>query len=254
MSQIQTIHFSSTQQASAILVKPNIDPKRALEQVKIGDYQAVIIMHSGAAGMTDDYLKQLSRLFTEGLVCFAEEHRVLIVDGGTEAGGMKLIGEARQAINGTFPLLGLPITKGITYPGGPEPEEGRWPLNAGHSHFLLVEADDFGEESDLLVSIADVHPVPRLALIVNGGGIVEKEAGMHAKRNTPLVTLKGSGRFADDLASQTPPSYPPGAVVKVFDTNQQSPQEFYNLLRGLLVPKRSIIARLLSIFFGKGRR
>jgi hypothetical protein len=206
--------------------------------------------------MEPRYVAKLATLINDGLARFAEDQRAMIADGGTATPSYILMGKARQAINGTFPLIGVTVSGQIVYPGGSSdkvaglfglkrflpPDKKRWRLEPRHSHFLIVQGETFGAESALLVGLADARPVPRLALIANGGDIVQKEAEMHAQRGTPLLTIKGTGRYADDLADSPPDgplrkAFPPGAVIKVFDADRQTPREFYQLLYELLVKR-----------------
>ena len=234
----KTVNFGHNQ---AILweVDRDIKPNEALVGIGVPAYTASIAMHSGAGGMTDEYLAKMQVLFDEGLARFAQDENILILDGATEAGAMITIGKARTKINGTFPLVGVTVSEHISYPGGHAEDNEHFPLEANHSHFLIVEADEFGAESDLLISLAGVWNEPSIALIVNGGQIVKQEAEMHAQRGTPLLVLKGSGRFADELANSNPHSplranYPTDTQIEVFDLERQSVQEFYDLLKWLL--------------------
>ncbi|NDJ85105.1 MAG: hypothetical protein GYB66_04400 [Chloroflexi bacterium] len=235
MSQPETIDFGKGSHARVVQVEPDSDPAQALAQVGITDYKAAIVMHSGAAFMIERYQRKLARIFTEGLARFADDNGLLLADGGTAAGGMKLIGQSRAAIEARFPLVGVAVAALVTYPGGPAPDENRWPLDPHHSHFILVDGHDFGDESPLLVGLTSARAVPALALIVNGGDLVRREAEVQARRGIPLVVLKGSGRFADELAESKPSSplrahYPPDAVLRVFDTTAEPPQALYELL------------------------
>ncbi|MCB9436915.1 MAG: hypothetical protein H6673_07970 [Anaerolineales bacterium] len=238
MSHLQTIVFGQGLTAKMCVVDQQVQPDLALTMLQVPYCRATIIIHSGAGQMEDIYTHQLMDLFTEGLARFAQHHQVMIADGGTHAGGVKIIGQARHTLKATFPLVGVAVTQTVTFPGGPLKTPNRWPLNAYHSHFLLVKADVFSAESPLLMGLATARPVPALAIIVNGGDIVREESLVHAKHQIPLVVLKGSGRFADELADSAPDSelrakYPADKLY-IFDTNTQTPQEFYNLLHQIL--------------------
>lgn len=220
-------------------VDHHIPPNEALVGIGAPAYSASIAMHSGAGGMTDEYLAKMQVLFDDGLARFAQDENILILDGATEAGAMITIGKARSKINGTFPLIGVTVSEHIAYPGGPNPDDDHFPLEENHSHFLIVKADEFGAESELLINLIGVWNEPSIALIVNGGQIVKQEAELHAQRGTPLLVLKGSGRFADELADSNPNSplranYPASAQIEIFDLEQQSPDKFYELLKWLL--------------------
>ena len=237
-NKLKPVNFGNNQ---AVLwqVDRDIKPNEALVGIGVPAYNASIVMHSGAAGMTDEYLAKMQVLFDDGLARFAQDENVLILDGATEAGAMISIGKARTKIKGNFPLVGVTVSEHIAYPGGPVPNEDRFPLEANHTHFIIIAADEFGAESELLINLVGVWNEPSIALIVNGGQIVKQEAEMHAQRGTPLLVLKGSGRFADELAVSTPYSelranYPSDAQIEIFDTEHQSPEQFYDLLRWLL--------------------
>lgn len=285
MHPVRTIHFSSDKQASLLIVPTDVQPLKALDALSLLDYRAAIFMHSGASEMLDENAGRLSDVF-EMMARFANDYNVLIADGGTNAGGMRLIGNARRMIKASFPLVGVAVTGKVTYPGAeaidktpentksdslvqqpPKPEvhsqnqnsqpkvppqdpksaddaddedEEVYALNADHSHFILVEAEKFGAESDLLVGMAKAREVPKVALVVNGGKIVEDESRRHAEQGTPIVTFKGSFRFADELADNLTSGrirliYPMGTVVKMFDVERQSPGELYDLLKTLLI-------------------
>ena len=141
-------------QASLLKVPKDIEPLKALQALKLTEYKAAIFMHSGAADMKEEHLDKLRPTF-EMMARFADDFNVLIADGGTNAGGMRLIGEARLAVKASFPLIGCgcdqksALIRVVNLQSGGE----LYPLNSGHSHFLLVEAEDFGAESDLLVGI-----------------------------------------------------------------------------------------------------
>ncbi|PJF44822.1 MAG: hypothetical protein CUN55_01940 [Phototrophicales bacterium] len=239
MNSAEVIHFNDESQAVVLKVSPTIKPMTVLQQLNLLSYRAAIFLHSGAAEMIEVDLDRLQLAFTEGLARFAQDHNILIADGGTDVGGMHLIGQARRAIKGTFPLLGVSVTGKVSYPNGPQPEQGRFPLNDGHSHFVLVESESFGAESDLLVGLATARPVPRVALVVNGGSIVEEEAKRHAEQGTPIITIKGSLRFADELANNLTSgrirlTYPMGTKVRTFDVLKQTPRDLYDLLKKML--------------------
>lgn len=216
-----------------------IKPNEALVGIGIPAYNASIAMHSGASGMTDQYLQKMQTLFDNGLARFAQDENVMILDGATAAGAMITIGQSRAKLNAKFPLVGVTVSEHIAYPGGPSASDERFPLEANHSHFLIVKAKEFGAESDLLINSVGVWNEPSIALIVNGGQIVKQEAENHAQRGTPLLVLKGSGRFADELAgsgihSDLRANYPADATIEIFDVEQQTPEDFYEVLKWLL--------------------
>jgi len=185
--------------AQAVRVPIGADPGAALAALDLPPYRATVVIHGGAGAMDPALIDAVTRFFALSLAPFAEWHRVLIADGGTRAGTMAAMGAARRAVKGTFPLVGVAPLGAVSYPGSGLPETGRAPLDEGHSHFVLLEADAFGAESALLVGLLRAAGVPGAALIVNGGPIVREEVAAHAALKNPVIVVAGSGRAADEL-------------------------------------------------------
>jgi hypothetical protein len=229
------ISFNAGTSATAIRVSADEDPARALAALDLPPYEGIVVVHGGAGKMEDKLVRAVRDFVVAGLAPLAEERRLLVVDGGTHSGTALLMGEARRAIGGTYPLLGVVPSNFVSYPGGPPPDEDHIPLNDAHSHFMLVSGDTFGIESALLVGLLRASGKPGLAMVVNGGEIVFKEVAAHAEQGNLLVTLNGSGRIADRLADPTSEerrSLPAGARVWVVDVGTPAPCVF--LLRALL--------------------
>ena len=216
------IPFRAGAIAQAVRVPPNVDPARALDALRLPPFRGVIVMHGGAGGMSPEDVDTVRRALIAGLAPVAQRDRLLVIDGGTRAGAMQAMGDARAAVGGTYPLLGVCPAGAVSYPGGPAPSEERAPLDAGHTHFLLVEGDQFGVESALLVGLLRASGKPGAALIVNGGEIVERELAAHLEGGSPVVVLGGSGRLADQLAdpaSETRAALPAAAHLDTIDVN-----------------------------------
>lgn len=230
----RNIQFNNGNTAQLFEVRPSVSARKAMAALDLSPYTAAIVVHSGAAGMESTYLEQFKSVISDGLVRFAADHQVLVIDGATDAGAATLIGEARQAQGASFPLLGITVSGGITYPGGPPAISGRYPLEPNHSDFLIVKASQFGAESELIVDAAGAMGRPHLALIINGGDIVRRETAMHVRRGNRLIVFKGSGRYADELAVNLPTAYP-NSHITIFDAEAQSPEALYKLLKQQLI-------------------
>ena len=210
--------------ARAIRVPVGADPGAALAALELPPYRAIVVIHGGAGGMDAPLIDAVTRFFALSLAPFAERYRVLIADGGTRAGTMAAMGAARRAVNGTFPLVGVAPLGAVSYPGSGDADAGRAPLDEGHSHFILIEAESFGVESDLLVGLLRAAGVPGVALIVNGGSIVREEVAAHAARNNPVIAVAGSGRAADELVDSQGPlrAETPGLALEVVQLAEPS--------------------------------
>jgi hypothetical protein len=217
--------------AWAIRVAPDYPPTEALDSLGLPEYRGIIVLHGGASKMEPELIERVRHFLTASLAPFAQQHQILVVDGGTHAGAMAAMGDARHAIGGTFPLVGVSPDQFVAYPGRPPGGEDCSYLDESHSHFVLVEGGEFGIESDLLVGLLQASGKPGIALIINGGGIVFKEVQMHAERGNRIVIVRGSGRVADELAdpgNERRRELPPGTHLEIVDIN--APERFREML------------------------
>lgn len=218
-----SIRFDETRTARAVRVGPQVPPADALAALQLPPYTGVVVMHGGAAGMNEDALASARRCLAGSLTPLAEQRRYLVVDGGTRVGVPAILGNVRRTTGGTFPLVGVVPEGQAFFPGKPAPDADHAPLDPDHSHFILVEANDFGEESGMLVGTLAGSGVPGLALVINGGQIVLQEVLRQARQGNPIVALKGSGRMADQLADPASPErarLPAGTRLVVADVEQ----------------------------------
>lgn len=236
--EVKKIVFSNERTASLIEVYPTSSAADVVKWLNLPPNRLTISMHVGAMELSSEEQHFLKQVLCQSIIRFAEDNQLLVADGGTDAGVMQLIGEAYAESNATFPLLGIAVKNVVTYPGGPEPAPDRYPLNEYHTHFVLVEANNFGAESHFLVEISRSFGTPGVAIVINGGEIVQREIEMHAQMGTPVVVLKGTGRYADELAFAAPRSelrdvFPIGGLLRIFDIHRQPSEDLYHLLRSI---------------------
>jgi hypothetical protein len=154
---------------------------------------ACVVLVGGADGMSTEELERARPLVADALVPWAEQRRAVVVDGGTDAGVMALAGAARRAQGATFPLVGVVAAR-------PAEEAS---LEPGHSHFLVVPGDEWGDEAPWLARLADVvgGSSRSVTVLVNGGELSWADVALGAARARPLVVVERSGRTADAIAA-----------------------------------------------------
>jgi len=157
----------------------------------------------GAGGLSETDMKRLRPLFVNVLAPLAKTQDAFMVDGGTDAGVMQLMGKARAEIGGVFPLIGVVADGTVTLHSidYPSPNAGR--LESHHTHFVLVPGTRWGDESpwlDLVVSKLEdeSHSV---TILVNGGKIARQDVANSLAAKRPVVVIAGTGRLADELAA-----------------------------------------------------
>ena len=161
-----------------------------------------LVVVGGASKLSDADLKRVQKLFTEVLAPLAEELGLFVVDGGTDAGVMRLIGHARASIDGTFPLIGVAPVGLVTFPDQHSPNPDASPLEPNHTHCLLIPGNQWGDESPWIADVASVlsQGLPSVAVLINGGEVTWKDASCNVHNKRPIVVIAGSGRTADVMA------------------------------------------------------
>lgn len=175
----------------------------ALRRIGLDRPRPTLALVGGARGIPVDEMARLRTLFSEVIAPTAERLNLYVVDGGTEAGIMSLIGEARAAVGGTFSLVGVAATGMVALPTQtPIPEDAAL-LEPHHTHFVLVPGTRWGDEalwiSDVASALSDA--LPSLTLLVNGGEITWLDARCSVQAGRPVLVLDGTGRTADALAA-----------------------------------------------------
>ena len=198
-----TITFENGNRAVVITVPRDASAQAILEALEITSPRAVILLFGGAAGLDDSRKAHLATLFADGVTPVAAELGALIIDGGTQSGVMAIMGEAVAQHPGTYQLLGIAPKGKITHPGiaGASPVSDGAPLEPHHSHFVLVESNEWGGETPKMMELARAFKAPIVAILVNGGAIAADEALESVRNGWQLLVVEGSGRFADELSA-----------------------------------------------------
>ncbi len=175
-----------------------------LENAGLALAQPTLVLVGGASGISDTCFQRLEFLFREILAPLMESVGGVVVDGGTDAGVMKLMGEAHQATHSTFPLVGVAAIGTVVLPGKEDSAaEHSAPLEPHHTHFALVPGLLWGDEAPWIANVATAltSDAPSVTLLVNGGRIALQDAFNSVRVGRPVYVVDGSGRTADELAA-----------------------------------------------------
>jgi hypothetical protein len=198
-----TITFENGNRAVAITEPRDASAQAILNALEIKSPRAVILLFGGAAGLDDSRKAHLVTLFADGVAPLAAELGALIIDGGTQSGVMAMMGEAVAACPGACQLLGIAPGGKIAHPeiSGASAVLDGTPLEPNHSHFVLVESNEWGGETETMLELAREFNAPIVAILVNGGAIAADEALQSVRNGWQLIVVEGSGRFADELSA-----------------------------------------------------
>ena len=164
----------------------------------------VLLVIGGAAGLPKNAEASLRALVDAGVVPAVETVGPVIVDGGTDAGIMAIVGGAIAAAHVQVTVLGVAPGGRVTWQGDTRPGiSGATDLEPHHSHFILADSDSWGGETPLLFEVVEAiaDPARTVALIAGGGPGTVREVVSAVRRGIPVIALAGSGGVAEDLAA-----------------------------------------------------
>lgn len=213
------LHLES-QSALAVLPDSQARISEIIDTLQLPAHRAVLLVVGAAGNLNPALRPQLAPLF-DAVAQVAYETAAVLLDGGTQAGVMALLGEAVARRAHRPALLGVAPAALVSYPGGPATNA---PLEPHHSHFVLVEGTDWGDETATLLDLttdlatSPTGPLPVAVLLAGGGGIARNEMVQAARHRLPVLVIAGTGGLADELAAawphrQTPPEEPKLAEI-----------------------------------------
>ncbi len=214
-----TIQFSKQSSALAVRVPIKSDANEIVTTLGLAKPRPVIFISGGAGNMTDHDVALTSVVVNDAIASFAQSRNITVIDGGTDAGVMRMIGEVRRNRGFTFPLIGIAPHRIVTYPSK---NRTRYEaeLQDGHSHFVLIDSASWGKESQTIVDLtrtiaADTYPM--LGILINGGKIAEQDiflATSKGEHSIPILVLEGSGRKADEVSDAVKTGTTSSRIIK----------------------------------------
>jgi TRPM family ion channel/conflict system pore-forming effector with SLATT domain/uncharacterized protein DUF4231 len=218
----QAIRFANGNEALAVFPAASDRIEDVVAKLGLGDYRAVILVLGGAE-IDEKLIPRLTQMFGRGIARAAAEANAVLLDGGTQAGVMALMGEGVAGRGYKSTLIGVAPTGNVTYPGADSPDGV--PLEPNHSRFILVEGTEWGSETASMFKLASAltskpasavtaekkprkkgiekaaGKVPALATLAGGGETSRNEALRAVRHNLPLIVVEGSGGLADEIAA-----------------------------------------------------
>jgi hypothetical protein len=184
----------------AIQVQPGIDLSNALSTIGLQASRPVLVLVGGASRMSQTDLMRIQNLFVQKLAPLVEDLGGCIVDGGTDAGIMHMIGYARAEISATFPLIGV-APRSLVQADLLNPTLE--PLEPHHTHFVFTSGSEWGAESVWLAKIATIlaGEAGSTAILINGGSIALLDVKENIAEGRSIVVISGTGRLADEIAA-----------------------------------------------------
>src|SRR6267142_7279466 len=113
----------------------------------------VIIVCGGAGELPSAVKPRLRQLFSRGIARAAAQLHAVILDGGTQAGVMEIVGTAVADLGRRTPLVGVAPAALVQAEG--RPDGTRVPLDPNHSHLILTLGNEWGDELPMMLATAE---------------------------------------------------------------------------------------------------
>jgi hypothetical protein len=195
--------------ANGVIAKAVIPAKiencsEILQALTIPQPKALLIVIGGANNLDESTKATLYPLFSDGIAATATEIGALILDGGTKAGIMELMGQGVAEQEHQSVLLGVAPEGKVCYQSQSTNgvSDGKTPLDPNHSHFILVKGDKWGDETGTMFGIAHelAKHSPVVTVLASGGDVAKQEVLQSVRQGWPLVVITETGQLADILA------------------------------------------------------
>ncbi len=202
---IMELHFHNGNNAQALSLAPGDTSTQALAIMGLTATRPALVIIGGASLMSPESLEQLQTVFDKVFAPLAKNLGLTVLDGGTDAGVIHMMGKARQRVGGGFRLIGV-VPQGKARLPGPHPptaDDARQDLEPNHTNFFLIPGDHWGSESPWLAEFASQISAqqPSLTILINGGKVAFTDLQENLATGRPAMILSGSGRLADTIAA-----------------------------------------------------
>jgi len=199
----KTIHFPNGHEARLFTPPSGTAASVIVQALELPTPKTLFLILGGASDLDEALQPRLLQLFSRGLARVAADTGAVIMDGGTASGVMSITGQGVAERRRKSTLLGVAPAGKVTYPGSSASAEDVVALEQNHTHFVLVDSQEWGGETEALFEIADSLAGPQtavMAILVNGGPVSRDEVLRSVRRGWPLVVISGTGRLADEIA------------------------------------------------------
>jgi SLOG in TRPM, prokaryote/Protein of unknown function (DUF4231) len=211
----------------------------------LGVPPGVVVLAGGTRDFPVEIQASLAPLLSEGLAKVVSEEGLTTITGATDAGVFALFGAGLEERRSPV-TIGVAPAALVTWPGRVSGVDDAAPLEPHHSHFVLTDGDEWGDELPTMTRLAALlaDERPSLMVLAGGGDVARLEFAAHVGAGREVIVLGGSGRLADEVAAVVggAPGHPAvvaaveTGLVSVFDVRRR-PDDLRSLIRSRLQPR-----------------
>jgi SLOG in TRPM, prokaryote len=176
----------------------------ALMALGLAPPRPTVVLVGGAGELSKGDLVLLRPIFSDVLLPAVEQLGACVVDGGTAAGVMQLLGEARAEAGADFPLLGVAAVGTVAIPGADLTER---PSSRATTRISSSFPGRVGvtRRRD---SPAPPAPCPgahqSVTVLLDGGEIAWRDVEESVRAGRRVLVVAGNGRTANVLGAALP--------------------------------------------------
>lgn len=188
--------------AVVVFACPDVSGEDAVAALRLEPPRGLVVLNGSTTELAPELGAELRASLGDGLARIAVDEALTVVTGGTDAGVFAILGRAfgeeRPAA-----LVGVAPAGLVTWPGREEKQGEAVALEPHHTHFLLIDGDEWGVETDAMVELAATlaEKCPSILVVAGGGTGAKREVLAQVRLGREVVVLAGSGRLADELAA-----------------------------------------------------
>lgn len=182
--------------ARAVAVEDESELEQAIAALAVRT-APVVLLYGGAGQLEDRHRSQIHAFFERAFLPAVTRLGATIIDGGTDAGVMRIVGEARERVRAPVRILGVAPFGKVRVPRS----GGTTELARGHTDFILVPGSEWGAEAPWFHPIATRLSAGGVsAVLVNGGPLALEEIERSLDEGARVLIVGGTGRAADGVA------------------------------------------------------
>jgi len=196
------INFPARRGASVVFARRDAAPADVVRALDVPAPRGVLVLNGGTAGFSPEVEARLGPLLAGGVARVAREEGLTTITGATDAGVFALFGAGLDD-RATGVRIGVAPAELVTWPGRGSAADDAVPLEPHHSHFVLVDGHDWGDELPTMMRLTAVlaAQAPSVAVIAGGGDLTKRELAAHTQAGRDVIVLGGSGGLADEVAA-----------------------------------------------------
>jgi hypothetical protein len=202
---VTELAFDTGVVARLATVDGSVDPARALAALGIPRGRPTLVLCGGAASLDDDIVTRaaLAPVLGPGMLAAAADAAGVIIDGGTDAGVVSLLGQAASRVDAAPPMLGVAPAALVMAPGRTAGQDGAVRLEPHHRFFVLTPGGAWGDETPWLTALAaaTAGSQPVVMVVAGGGSVSVAEVREAVRRGWTVVVLADTGGLAQELAA-----------------------------------------------------